>query len=57
MFILLNINLELKSALRNKYFFYQTLLYSAVKLTDCGKHCTLTKVQTAEPEKIEVKFV
>ena len=31
--------------------------YPAVKLTDCGKTCTLTKLQTAEPEKIEVKFV
>ena len=31
--------------------------YPAVKLTDCGKTCTLTKLQTAEPEKFEVKFV
>ena len=31
--------------------------YPAVKLTDCGKTCTLTKLQTAEPEKIKVKFV
>ena len=30
---------------------------NAVKLTDCGKTCTLTKLQTAEPEKFEVKFV
>ena len=28
MFILKNINLELKSALRTKYLFYQSLLYS-----------------------------
>ena len=27
MFTLVNINLELKSALRTKYLFYQTLLY------------------------------
>ena len=27
MFTLVNINLELKSALRTKYWFYQTLLY------------------------------
>ena len=31
--------------------------YPAVKLTDCGKTCTLTKLQTAEPEKFKVKFV
>ena len=31
--------------------------YPAVKLTDCGKTCTLTKLQTAEPQKFEVKFV
>ena len=35
----------------------QKMRYPAVKLTDCGKTCTLTKLQTAEPEKIEVKFV
>ena len=30
MFILKNINLELKSALRTKYIFYQSLLYWAI---------------------------
>ena len=30
MFILKNINLELKSALRTKYIFYRILLYQAV---------------------------
>ena len=30
MFILKNINLELKSALRTKYIFYQSLLYMEV---------------------------
>ena len=32
MLILQNINLELKSALRTKYWFYQTLLYSSVRV-------------------------
>ena len=32
MFILKNINLELKSALRTKYIFYRFLLYSSVSL-------------------------
>ena len=29
--------------------------YPTLKLTDCGKTCTLTKLQTAEPEKFEAK--
>ena len=33
MFILKNINLELKSALRTKYLFYQSLLYIAFSPT------------------------
>ncbi len=32
MLILQNINLELKSALRTKYWFYQTLLYMEYKV-------------------------
>ena len=34
MFILKNINLELKSALRTKYIFYRILLYTAIKYQD-----------------------
>ena len=30
--------------------------YPTVKLTDCGKTCTLTKLQTADPEKFKVKL-
>ena len=37
MFILKNINLELKSALRTKYWFYQTLLYSQKKVSNLEK--------------------
>ena len=40
MFILKNINLELKSALRTKYLFYQSLLYWC-KLTT-GQHDQVT---------------
>ena len=32
MFILKNINLELKSALRTKYIFYQSLLFAIVSI-------------------------
>ena len=31
--------------------------YPAMKLTDCGKTCTLTKLQIAEAEKFEAKYV
>ena len=45
MFILKNINLELKSALRTKYIFYRSLLYilsfqvSLEKIIDGEHHC------------------
>ena len=34
----------------------QKMRYPTVKLPDCGKTCTLTKLQTAEPEKFKVKL-
>ncbi len=40
MFILKNINLELKSALRTKYIFYRFLLYSEFQTVGC---CPLQK--------------
>ena len=47
MFILKNINLELKSALRTKYLFYQTLLYET--------QCIMAKVwQALQPKSCKL---
>ena len=57
MFILKNINLELKSALRTKYLFYQSLLYqylSHKNYKDLGTdaHCTVAPLDNAHSTTI-----
>ena len=46
MFILKNINLELKSALRTKYLFVQSLLYVCTAPWHKTSHCTTVRPNT-----------
>ena len=47
MFILKNINLELKSALRTKYIFYRILLYFSINVSGAG--CKSLSLSLSEP--------